>query len=109
MKKIFTFLVAFLATLSGEVWGQSLTFSPEDAATYNKGVYTVTKSATITAKEATSDVIEIKRDAGTEESPIKLTLNGVSFTNEDDPAISINKNFVEITLEGTNFNLIFLR
>ena len=102
MKKIFTFLVAFLATLSGEVWGQSLTFSPEDAATYNKGVYTVTKSATITANEATSDIIEIERGVGTKESPIKLTLNGVSFTNEDDPAISTDRNFVEITLEGTN-------
>ena len=104
MKKIFTFLVAFLATLSGEVWGQSLTFSPEDAATYNesKGVYTVTKSATVTATEATSDVIEFERGVGTKESPIKLTLNEVSFTNEDDPAISTNGNFVEITLKGKN-------
>ena len=102
IKRITTLVFAFLTIVGNAVWGQDLTFDPSDAATYKDGVYTVTKSATVAATEATSDVIEIKRGVGTKESPIKLTLNGVSFTNEDDPAIFTDRNFVEITLVGEN-------
>ena len=110
--RIFTLLVAFLATLSGAVWGQSgtgnFTVEPSSSATEydsKRQELTITSNATISNSEATEDVLII--DGGSTDKPLEITLNGINInrTNKSPnvPAIKITSgSYVKFTLQNEN-------
>lgn len=98
MKKIFTFLVAFLATMSGAVWGQS---------TYDATLDISGNSATVTGSgiSVSGNHIEISGDGNylikgdgnardfyidTHNEPT-ITLENVNLSHDGDPIIEINR------------------
>ena len=113
MKKIFTFLVAFLATMSGAVWGQS---------TYDATLDISGNSATVTGSgiSVSGNHIEIEGDGNylikgngqpadyyivTNDDPT-ITLENVYLKHEGDPIIEINtalqNTYVTFILSGKN-------
>lgn len=91
MKKIFTFLVAFLATLSGAVWGQNV--SSGDVNITTAGSYTIT---------GTTENHSISVSGG---GVVDITLDNVSVDLSEDngAAFTITENTtVNLTLTGEN-------
>ena len=105
MKKIFTFLVAFLAIAGNAVWGQEtkLSFNPSDAASYADGVWTITQDVMISSTGKTEERLKIK--GGTESKPLSVSLNGIDISHESSSAIIIDGN-VEFILSENATNKI---
>ena len=115
MKKIFTFLVAFLAIAGNAVWGQESDtgdFTVTQGSDYSfessdseGGILTITGDVTVsnTNQIATNNRIVI--DGGTETSPIDVTFNGINIKVEKDyrwPVIIKSGSYVNLILENEN-------
>ena len=105
MKKIFTFLVAFLAIAGNAVWGQDskLSFEPSSAASYADGVWTITQDVVISSTGKTEERLKI--EGGTESKPLSVSLNGINISHESSSAIIIDGN-VEFILSENATNKI---
>ena len=115
MKKIFTFLVAFLAIAGNAVWGQEADtgdFTVTQGSDYSfessdseGGILTITGDVTVsnTNQMATNNRIVI--DGGTETSPIDVTFNGINIKVEKDyrwPVMIKSGSYVNLILENEN-------
>ncbi|OUO54313.1 hypothetical protein B5F77_03750 [Parabacteroides sp. An277] len=93
-RKLFTFLMAFLATVGNAVWGQTpIDLSSQDANITSTGNYTITGDG------GSSHTIAVNTSGD-----VHITVNNASANQNggDNNAFSIESGTVYLTLEGTN-------
>lgn len=100
MRKLFTFLVAFLATLSGAVWGQGSADSPMELGKDSRTLEITNSSATwyITTKTGETNTAGIRIDGG---SPT-IHLIDVNMSASGSSIVLDGSANATIVLEGVN-------
>ena len=109
-RKLFTFLVAFLATLSGAVWGQDSTYEgeidhPIEVSENFEGKITL-KNATITADGAAIIVPASAKPTFVIEGENKIAINGgvaIKTPGGTTPIVFQGGGLLEINSTATNF------